>query len=58
MKKKIVKLENVFTGDVVLFDESSEVREIDGIPFIQVCKEEKKDRFFFVKRSAYKVLNK
>lgn len=58
MEKEILKLKNVFTGDYVLCEDIKNVRTIDGIPFIQVFKEEKKDRTFFVKRSAYEILNK
>ena len=53
-----MKLENVFTGDIVFCLDLKETRDIDGISFIKVFKEEKKDRFFLVNRSAFKILNK
>lgn len=58
MEKQILKLKNVFTGDYVLCEDMETIRTIDGIPFIQVFKEEKKDRTFFVKRSAFEIVNK
>ena len=58
MKKQILKLKNVFTGDYVLCEDMETIRTIDGIPFIQVFKEEKKDRTFLVKRSAFEIVNK
>ena len=58
MNKKVVKLENVFTGDIVFCFDVKETTDIDGVSFIRVFKEEKKDRFFLVNRSAFKVLNK
>jgi len=58
MNRRAVKLENVFTGDIVFCLDLKETRDIDGISFIKVFEEEKKDRFFLVNRSAFKILNK
>lgn len=58
MEKQILKLKNVFTGDYVLCEDMETIRTIDGVPFIQVFKDEKKDRTFFVKRSAFEIVNK
>jgi hypothetical protein len=58
MKNKVVKLENIFSGDIVFCFDIKETKDIDGISFIRVFKEENKKRNFLVNRSAFKVLNK
>lgn len=58
MNKRIQKLENIFSGDIVYCEDIKNVKEIDGISFIQVFKEENHNRKFLVNRSAFKILNK
>lgn len=58
MKKRIQKLENIFSGDIVYCEDIKEIKEIDGISFIRVFKEENYNRKFLVNRSAFKLLNK
>lgn len=58
MNKRILKLENIFSGDIVFCEDIKQTKDIDGISFIQVFKEENKNRKFLVNRSAFKILNK
>lgn len=58
MMKKVYKLENILSGDIVYCRDLELVKEIDGISFVKVFKEENENRTFLVNRSAFKILNK
>ena len=54
MKKKIVKLKNLYTGEIVLTDSYNETRSENGLDFIKVFKPENPERKYFVNRAAFK----
>jgi len=58
MRKKLFKLENEFTGDIVYCWDIEKLKIIDGISFIYVFKAENKNRTFLVNRAAFKIVNK
>lgn len=54
--KKILKLENVFTGDIVYCTDMQDTKQIDNITFIKVFKDDNHNRTFLVNKSAFKVV--
>jgi hypothetical protein len=58
MKTKIVRLKNLYTGEIVFTDNYNEVVDKDEIEFIYVYKEENPNRKYLVNRKAFEVLNK
>lgn len=58
MKKRTMRLQNIYNGDVVFTDDYENVKETDGIKFIQAYSAENINRKFLVNRDAFKVLTK
>lgn len=58
MKKRTVRLQNIYNGDVVFTDDYENVKETDGIKFIQAYTENNINRKFLVNRDAFKILTK
>lgn len=58
MQKRTVRLQNIYNGDVVFTDDYENVKETDGIKFIQAYNENNISRKFLVNRDAFKVLTK
>ena len=55
---KIVKLKNIYTGDIVFCSDLNDTKEGDGKVFVKVFKEENPQRIFLVNREAFIILNK
>lgn len=55
---KIVKLKNIYTGEIVFCSDVNETIDGDGKTFIKVFKEEHPQRIFLVNREAFNILNK
>lgn len=53
-----MRLQNIYNGDVVFTDDYENVKETDGIKFIQAYSAENINRKFLVNRDAFKVLTK
>lgn len=58
MKKKVVKLKNLYTGEIVYTDSYNEVRKENGLEFIQVYKPENVQRKYFVNKAAFSLQKK
>lgn len=56
--KKIVKLKNTFTGDIVFCDNIKDIQENDNMKFIKVYKQENPKRIFLVNKDAFVVMHK
>lgn len=54
--KKLIKLRNIYTGDIVLTNKYDEPASRDGVPFIQVYSENNPKRIFLVNRDAFRVV--
>ena len=54
---KLLKLKNVYTGEIVLCKDLKDITEGDGKVFVKVFKEENPNRTFLVNREAFTVLN-
>lgn len=54
---KVIKLKNVYTGEIVLCKDINETTIGDGKTFIKVFKEEHPQRIFLVNREAFSILN-
>lgn len=55
---KILKLKNVYTGEIVFCSDLNDTTEGDGKVFVRVFKEENPQRTFLVNREAFTILNK
>jgi hypothetical protein len=55
---KIVKLKNIYTGDIVYCKDLNDTTEGDGKVFVKVFKEENTQRTFLVNREAFTILDK
>ena len=55
---KIVKLKNIYTGEIILCRDLKDTTEGDGKVFVKVFKEENPQRTFLVNREAFTVLDK
>lgn len=53
---KLLKLKNVYTGDIVYCKDITDTSETDSMIFIKVFKEENPQRSFLVNREAFVVL--
>lgn len=53
---KILKLKNIYTGEIVFCKDLNDITEGDGKIFIRVYKEENTERTFLVNREAFTVL--
>lgn len=54
---KLLKLKNVYTGEIVLCEDLRDITEGDGKIFVKVFKEENPNRTFLVNREAFTVQN-
>lgn len=54
---KVVKLKNVYTGEIVLCADINEISEGEGKRFILVFREEHPERTFWVNFDAFKIIN-
>ena len=55
---KIVKLKNIYTGEIILCRDLKDTTEGDGKVFVKVFKEENPQRTFLVNREGFTVLDK
>jgi hypothetical protein len=53
MKTKIVKLKNLYSGEIVFTENYSEVRKVDNVQLIEVFKKETPNRKYFVNKDAF-----
>lgn len=58
MKTKVVKLKNLYTGEIVHTNAYDEVDTVKGVEFILVYKPENPERKYYVNRSAFSVETK
>ena len=54
---ELLKLKNVYTGEIVLCKDLKDITEGDGKVVVKVFKEENPNRTFLVNREAFTVLN-
>ena len=52
---KIVKLKNIFNGEIVFCNDLNNITEANGTKFITVFKEENAQRTFLVNKDAFEV---
>lgn len=53
MKNKIMKLKNLYSGEIVFTENFSEIRKMNDIEFIEVYKEDNPHRKYLVNRNAF-----
>jgi hypothetical protein len=53
---KLIKLKNVYTGEIVYCKDINETSEGGGLTFIRVFKEDNHQRTFLVNREAFRIL--
>jgi hypothetical protein len=58
MKTKVVRLKNLYTGEIVFTNSYNEVVDKDGVEFIYVYKQETPNRKYLVNRKAFEKQNK
>ncbi len=56
MKTKLVKLKNMYTGDVVFTEKYDQVQQSSGTNFIEVYNPSNPYRTFLVNRDAYRII--
>lgn len=54
---KLLRLKNVYTGEIVVCQDINDVTEGNGTVFIRVFKEEYPHRTFLVNKEAFKLLS-
>lgn len=57
METKIVKLKNLYTGDIIHTEKYSDVKPSDGINFIEAFNPDNPYRKFLVNRDAYTIIH-
>lgn len=55
-KQKEVKLKNKYNGDIVFTKAYNEIREENGIKFIQVYNQTNPNRVYLVNREAFDII--
>jgi hypothetical protein len=58
MKKKIVKLKNIYTKDIVFSENFDDVRKVNELEFIEVYSEDNPQRKYLVNRNAFESVTK
>jgi hypothetical protein len=58
MKKKIVKLKNIYTKDIVFTENFDDVRKVNELEFIEVYSEDNPQRKYLVNRNAFESVTK
>lgn len=58
MKKKIVKLKNIYTKDIVFTDNFDDVRKVNELEFIEVYNENNPQRKYLVNRNSFESVTK
>lgn len=58
MKKKIMKLKNLYSGEIVLTDSYDEFEKVNDIEFIKVWNPNVPGRKFLVNRQAFRPVTK
>ena len=53
---KIVKLKNIFNGEIVYCNDLNDITETNGVKFIKVFKEENLERTFLVNKEAFEIV--
>lgn len=53
---KLLKLKNVYTGEIVFCKDLNDITEGNGIVFVRVFKQENPQRTFLVNREAFTIL--
>ena len=53
---KLIKLKNIYTGEIVYCNDINETSEGGGLTFIRVFKEDNQQRTFLVNREAFRIL--
>jgi len=54
---KLLRLRNVYTGDIVFCKDLNDITESDELVFVRVFKQENPERTFLVNREAFKILS-
>jgi hypothetical protein len=58
MKTKIVKLKNLYSGEIVFTEKLTEVRNVDNVQLIEVYKKENPQRKYFVNKESFEIVTK
>lgn len=58
MKNKIVKLKNLYSGEVVFTESFENVRKVNDVEFIEVWHPETPQRKYLVNRNAFEPVTK
>jgi hypothetical protein len=58
MKTKIVKLKNLYSGEIVFTESLTEVRKVDNVQLIEVYKKENPQRKYFVNKESFEIITK
>ena len=53
MDKKIMKLKNLYSGDIVFTEDINDIRRVNEIEFIEVFNEENPQRKYLVNKNAF-----
>ena len=53
MKNLIMKLKNLYSGEIVFTENFEQVRQMNGMEFIEVFKEENPQRKYLVNKNAF-----
>jgi aspartate 1-decarboxylase len=53
MDKKIMKLKNLYSGDIVFTEDINDIRKVNEMEFIEVFNEENSQRKYLVNRNAF-----
>jgi hypothetical protein len=53
MKNLIMKLKNLYSGEIVFTENFNDIRRMNDIEFIEVYKEENPQRKYLVNRNAF-----
>ena len=58
MKTRTVRLQNLYTGEIVYTDDYDKFEKVNGVEFIMVYNDTNPNRKYLVNRLAYKILTK
>jgi hypothetical protein len=58
MKTKVVKLRNLYSGEIVFTESFGEVRKVDNVQLVEVYKKENPQRKYFVNKESFQVVTK
>jgi hypothetical protein len=58
MKTNIMKLKNLYTGEIVFTENFDDIRKVNDLALIEVYKEENPKRKYLVNRNAFQPVTK